>query len=60
MVFILTKMDAMRVVDAALSIKQVTGQPVKFVGTGENTMRWSSFTPIDWSHASWEWATFSP
>jgi signal recognition particle subunit SRP54 len=33
--FILTKMDGDARGGAALSIKQVTGQPVKFVGTGE-------------------------
>jgi signal recognition particle subunit SRP54 len=33
--FILTKMDGDARGGAALSIKQVTGQPVKFVGIGE-------------------------
>ena len=33
--FILTKMDGDARGGAAISIKQVTGQPVKFVGTGE-------------------------
>src|SRR5207247_11030880 len=33
--FILTKMDGDARGGAALSIKQVTGKPVKFVGTGE-------------------------
>ena len=33
--FILTKMDGDARGGAALSIRQVTGQPVKFVGTGE-------------------------
>src|SRR5437879_7322550 len=33
--FILTKMDVDARGGAALSLKQVTGQPVKFVGTGE-------------------------
>jgi signal recognition particle subunit SRP54 len=33
--FVLTKMDGDARGGAALSIKQVTGQPVKFVGTGE-------------------------
>ena len=35
--FILTKMDGDARGGAALSIRQVTGQPLKFVGTGEKS-----------------------
>src|SRR5262245_29481086 len=44
--FILTKMDGDARGGAALSIKQVTGQPVKFVGTGEKYDALDVFHPI--------------
>ncbi|PYS41335.1 MAG: signal recognition particle protein [Acidobacteria bacterium] len=43
--FILTKMDGDARGGAALSIKQVTGQPVKFVGTGEKYEALELFHP---------------
>src|SRR6266699_619978 len=43
--FILTKMDGDARGGAALSIKQVTGQPVKFVGTGEKYDALEPFYP---------------
>jgi signal recognition particle subunit SRP54 len=43
--FILTKMDGDARGGAALSIKQVTGQPVKFVGTGEKSDALELFHP---------------
>jgi len=43
--FILTKMDGDARGGAALSIKQVTGQPVKFVGTGEKYDAFELFHP---------------
>jgi signal recognition particle subunit SRP54 len=43
--FILTKMDGDARGGAALSIKQVTGQPVKFVGTGEKYDAMELFHP---------------
>ena len=43
--FILTKMDGDARGGAALSIKQVTGQPVKFVGTGEKYDALEPFHP---------------
>jgi signal recognition particle subunit SRP54 len=43
--FILTKMDGDARGGAALSIRQVTGQPVKFVGTGEKYDAFELFHP---------------
>ncbi len=42
---ILTKMDGDARGGAALSIRQVTGQPLKFVGTGEKTDALEAFHP---------------
>jgi signal recognition particle subunit SRP54 len=42
---ILTKMDGDARGGAALSIRQVTGQPLKFVGTGEKTDAFEAFHP---------------
>ena len=43
--FILTKMDGDARGGAALSIRQVTGQPLKFVGTGEKSDAFEPFHP---------------
>src|SRR5881397_476328 len=43
--FILTKMDGDARGGAALSIRHVTGQPVKFVGTGEKPDAFEPFHP---------------
>ncbi|MBS1789564.1 MAG: signal recognition particle protein [Acidobacteria bacterium] len=42
---ILTKMDGDARGGAALSIKEVTGQPIKFVGVGEKYDAWEPFYP---------------
>lgn len=42
---VLTKMDGDARGGAALSIRQVTGQPLKFVGTGEKTDAFEPFHP---------------
>src|SRR5450631_1812208 len=42
---ILTKMDGDARGGAALSIRQVTGQPVKFIGTGEKPSAFEAFQP---------------
>ena len=42
---------------AALSIRQVTGQPIKFIGVGENMTRSSPSIPTASSGASSAWAT---
>lgn len=43
--FVLTKMDGDARGGAALSIKQVTGKPVKFLGQGEDLDRLEAFRP---------------
>ena len=43
--FIMTKLDGDARGGAALSIKQVTGKPIKFVGTGEKLDRLEEFRP---------------
>ena len=42
---ILTKMDGDSKGGAALSVKQVTGKPIKFIGTGENNNAFELFHP---------------
>lgn len=43
--FVMTKLDGDARGGAALSIKQVTGKPIKFVGTGEKLDRLEEFRP---------------
>lgn len=43
--FILTKMDGDARGGAALSIRAVTGVPIKFIGTGEKVDAWEPFYP---------------
>jgi signal recognition particle subunit SRP54 len=43
--FIMTKLDGDARGGAALSIKQVTGKPIKFIGTGEKMDRLEEFRP---------------
>ena len=40
---ILTKVDGDARGGAALSIRQITGKPIKFLGMGEKLMLWSHF-----------------
>src|SRR5687767_16007687 len=54
---VLTKMDGDARGGAALSIKQVIGQPVKFVGVGESTTRWILSIRNGLPSEFWEWAT---
>ena len=42
---VLTKMDGDARGGAAMSIKAVTGKPIKFIGTGEQTDKWEEFHP---------------
>jgi len=42
---ILTKMDGDARGGAAMSIKAVTGKPIKFIGTGEHLEKWEEFHP---------------
>ena len=53
---VLTKMDGDARGGAALSIKQVIGQPVKFVGVGEKYDALEPFIRIAWPSESWGWA----
>lgn len=55
---ILSKMEGDARGGAALSIKKVTGCPIKFVGTGEDLDGLEVFIPIGLLHVSWEWAMF--
>ena len=57
---VLTKLDGDARGGAALSIKAVTGKPIKFVGVGESWTRWRSSTPTAWPPVFWAWATCSP
>ena len=42
---VLTKMDGDARGGAAMSIKAVTGKPIKFIGTGEHLDKWEEFHP---------------
>src|SRR5439155_16409008 len=50
---IMTKLDGDARGGAALSIKEITRVPIKFVGVGENSTAWKSFTPNAWPSVSW-------
>jgi len=54
---ILTKLDGDTRGGAALSIKEVTQVPIKFIGVGEKLDRLRSFTRSGWPSASWARAT---
>ena len=56
---ILTKMDGDARGGAALSIRYVTGQPLKFVAWAKSRTRSSRSIPIARRRASWAWATSS-
>ena len=54
---ILTKLDGDTRGGAALSVRAVTGKPIKFSGIGRKARRKSSLsTPTAWPAASWAWA----
>lgn len=55
---ILTKLDGDTRGGAALSIKAVTGKPVKFCGIGEKSGDIEPFIPIEWRRGFLEWATY--
>ncbi len=38
-----------------LSVRAVTGKPIKFCGTGEKLGLWSPSTPTAWLPACWAW-----
>ena len=56
---ILTKLDGDARGGAALSLKAVTGKPIKFMGTGRSWTSSSLFTRSGWPRAFWAWATWS-
>ena len=56
---ILTKLDGDSRGGAALSVRHVTGKPIKFAGVGEKLMVSKSSTPSAWPRASSAWATSS-
>lgn len=45
---VLTKLDGDARGGAALSMRAVTGKPIKLIGVGENSMRWRCSTPSGW------------
>ena len=49
---VLTKMDGDARGGAALSVKAVTGCPIKFVGAGEKLEALEPFIQIEWLHVS--------
>ena len=55
---VLTKMDGDARGGAALSIRQVTGQPIKFIGSAKSMMRWSLSILTESCRAFSAWATF--
>lgn len=55
---VLTKLDGDTRGGAALSVKAVTGKPIKFAGMGENSPIWSLSIPTVWHREFWVWATF--
>ena len=58
--FIMTKLDGDARGGAALSIKAITGKPIKFLGLGEDLGKLEVFRPegLAFSHF-WAWATSS-
>ena len=57
---ILTKLDGDTRGGAAISVKAVTGKPIKLVGTGESWPSRKFSIPTAWLRAFWAWATCSP
>ena len=55
--FVLTKLDGDARGGAALSIRSVTGRPIKFAATGEKLADFDASTPTGWPAASSAWAT---
>ena len=53
--FIMTKLDGDARGGAALSIKAVTGKPIKFLGMGEDLDSLEEFRPEGLASASWDW-----
>ena len=54
---ILTKLDGDSRGGAALSVRQITGAPIKFAGTSESWMAWRFLMPNAMPAVFWAWAT---
>ena len=52
----LSKLDGDARGGAALSVKAVTGKPIKFAGIGEKLEDIEPFHPDGWQTGSWAWA----
>lgn len=57
---VLTKMDGDSRGGAALSVRQITGAPIKFAGTSEKLMALKCSMPSAMPAAFWAWETFWP
>ncbi len=57
---VLTKLDGDSRGGAALSIRKVSGAPIKFIGTGEKVEALQPFHPSGWPAASSAWGMCSP
>jgi len=53
---VLTKMDGDSRGGAALSVRQITGAPIKFAGTSEKSTASKCSMPSDMQAVSWAWA----
>jgi signal recognition particle subunit SRP54 len=54
---ILSKLDGDTRGGAALSVKAVTGCPIKFAGMERKSMPWKYSIPTGWLPGYWGWAT---
>jgi signal recognition particle GTPase len=58
---VLTKLDGDSRGGAALSVRQITGAPIKFAGvSAKRSTAWRCSTPSATPAASWAWATSWP
>jgi signal recognition particle subunit SRP54 len=51
---VFTKIDGDARGGAAISIREVTGIPIKYLGTGRDWMPWKSLTQLEFRIASWD------
>lgn len=54
---VLTKIDGDTRGGAALSVREITGKPIKFTGTGEKSLILKLSIPIVWQAVYWGWET---
>jgi signal recognition particle subunit SRP54 len=55
---IMSKLDGDARGGGALSVRAVTGKPIKFISWARSPTRSRSSTPTAWPSASWAWATW--